>query len=192
MAIVNQAKREINAKIVYFGPEGAGKTTAMRYAYDRIKPSLRGDLKIVPASGSELVFFDFSPFEQTLSGGYRLRLHIYTLHGNSINPAAWKMTLKGADGLLIMGDASPGMLAATQQSILQLKDFFGGYGIALDELPSVLQMNKSDLCDNIAASRVDQMAASLGVAGISGSFSSAQTGQGVLEALTSWNRSGIR
>lgn len=188
MAIVNHAKREINAKIVYFGHEGAGKATAMRYVYDRIKPSLRGEFKIVPAGGSDLVFFDFRPFEQTLSGGYRLCLHVYTLHGKVINPAAWKMTLKGTDGVVIIGDAAPGMLAAMQQSILQLKELLSGYGMALDSLPAVLQLNKADLCGNPAAGHVEQIAASLGIGGTAGFFSAALTGQGVLEALTGLSR----
>ena len=62
MALVHHAKREINAKIVYYGPESAGKATSLRYVYDRIKPTLRGNLKTVPVSGSSLLFFDFSPF----------------------------------------------------------------------------------------------------------------------------------
>ena len=93
MAIINNAKREINAKIVYYGHEGAGKGTSLRYLYGRIKPSLRGELKTLLASGGSLLFFDFSPFEQTVFGGYRIRFHIYTLPGKVNNPAAWKMTL---------------------------------------------------------------------------------------------------
>ncbi|OGU00287.1 MAG: hypothetical protein A2079_02095 [Geobacteraceae bacterium GWC2_48_7] len=188
MAIVNHAKREINAKIVYFGPEGAGKATAIRYAYDRIKPSLRGELKSVSASGSDLLFFHFKPFEQTLSGGYSLYLNIYTLHGKVTHPAAWKMTLKGADGVVIMGDVSPGMLTATKLGILQLRDILSGYGVALDDLPCVLQMNKADLCESPATGQIGQLAVSLGVGEITSSFSNGKTGQGVLEALTILSR----
>lgn len=188
MAIVNHAKREINAKIVYFGPEGAGKATAMRYVYDRIRPSLRGDLKSISGSGSDLLFFNFRPFEQTLSGGYSLFLNIYTLHGKVTHPAAWKMTLKGADGVVMMGDASPGMLAATKQSILQLKDILSGYGVALDDLPGVLQMNKADLSESSTSGPIEQLTVSLGIGEITGSFSNGKTGQGVLEALTILSR----
>src|SRR5690242_6071973 len=102
MALVNHTKREINAKIVYYGPEKAGKATSLRYVYDRVKPELRGAMKAVPASGSSLLFFDFSPFDLPVFEGYRLRLHIYTLQGVVANPAAWKMTLKGVDGLVIV------------------------------------------------------------------------------------------
>lgn len=188
MAIINHAKREINAKIIYFGPEGAGKATAMRYVYDRIKPALRGELKNVPASGSDLIFFDFRPFEQTLSGGYSLYLHIYTLHGKVNHSAAWKMTLKGADGVVILADTSPGMLTATHESILQLREILSGYGMSLDELPCVLLMNKADLSESLAEEHLDQVTASLGVNGMSSFLSSAKTGQGILEALTALSR----
>ncbi|HEX9078618.1 MAG TPA: gliding-motility protein MglA, partial [Desulfuromonadaceae bacterium] len=79
MAIINHAKREINAKIVYFGHEGAGKGTSLQYVYSRIKPSLRGELKVLPTAGSALLFFDFTQFEQPLFNGYRIRFQIYTL-----------------------------------------------------------------------------------------------------------------
>ena len=96
MAIVNHTKREINAKIVYYGPEGAGKGTSLRYVYDRIKTSLRGELKILPTAGSALLFFDFSPFEQPVFNGYRIRFHIYTLQGKVANPAAWRNVLRSS------------------------------------------------------------------------------------------------
>src|SRR6185369_12107232 len=102
MALVNHAKKEINAKIVFYGPAGSGKSTALNYIYSRIKPSLRGDLKTVPAGADNLFLFDFSPFEAPLPDGYRVRMHVYTLAGNVTNPATWKMTLKGADGVIIM------------------------------------------------------------------------------------------
>lgn len=188
MAIVNHAKREINAKIVYFGPEGVGKATALRYIYDRIRPALRGALKTVQASGSDLLFFHFKPFEQTLAGGYGLYLNIYTLHGKVSNPAAWKMTLKGADGVVIMGDISPGMLSVTKEGIFQLKDILSGYGMSLEDLPRVLQINKSDLWEDQTTDLIDQLAVSSGAGRITSILSNGRTGEGVLEALTTLSR----
>ncbi|OGT97056.1 MAG: hypothetical protein A2X80_02420 [Geobacteraceae bacterium GWB2_52_12] len=184
MAIVNHAKREINAKIVYYGPADAGKTTSLRYVYDRIKPSLRGDFKTLPASGSSLLFFDFSPFEQPVFAGYRLRIHVYTLQGKVANPAAWKMTLKGADGLMIVADASAeGTLL--QQSVVEVRDYMGAYGIGLDAIPVVLQLNKGDLAvslDPLAVAR------EVGVAGLSATVTTATKGDGILEAVTTLSR----
>lgn len=185
MAIVNHAKREINAKIVYYGHESAGKGTSLRYVFDRIKPTLRGELKIQPTAGSTLLFFDFSPFEQPIFGGYRIRFHIYTLHGKVANPASWKMTLKGTDGLVFVADASPGALPATQQSLSQVRDFLNAYGVGLHDIPMVLQFNKADQVGQISAS---ELAASLGLADCSACLTTATAGEGVLEALSQLSR----
>ncbi|MFA7061475.1 MAG: ADP-ribosylation factor-like protein [Pedobacter sp.] len=185
MAIVNHAKREINAKIVYYGHESAGKGTSLRYVFDRIKPTLRGELKIQPTTGSTLLFFDFSPFEQPVFGGYRIRFHIYTLHGNVTNSAAWKMTLKGTDGLVFVADASPGALPATQQSLSQARDFMNAYGVGLHDIPMVLQLNKADQVGQVSAA---ELASNLGLADCSACLTTATTGEGVLEALSQLSR----
>lgn len=185
MAIVNHSKREINAKIVYFGHEGAGKGTSLRYVYDRIKPTLRGELKSLPTAGSALLFFDFTPFEQPVLDGYRIRFHIYTLHGRVANPAAWKMTLKGTDGLVFVADASVEGLPAAQQSLTQLRCFLNSYGVGLDDIPLVLQLNKADRTVRLSASEAASM---LGFAECDTCLTTALTGDGVLEALTTLSR----
>jgi signal recognition particle receptor subunit beta len=182
MAIVNHAKREINAKIVYYGHEGAGKGTSLRYIYDRIKPTLRGELKTQSTAGSNLVFFDFSPFEQPVYNGYRLRFHIYTLQGKVTNPAAWKMTLKGADGLVMVTDASQKELSAAKLSLSQLSDFMGGYGIELDDVPLVLQFNKAERAGKVTAL---ELASELGLVDRKARLTTAAGGDGVLEVLSS-------
>lgn len=185
MAIVNHSKREINAKIVYFGHEGAGKGTSLRYVYDRIKPSLRGELKCLPTAGSALLFFDFTPFEQPILDGYRIRFHIYTLHGRVANPAAWKMTLKGTDGLVLVADAAAEALPAARQGLTQLRDFLNSYGVGLDDIPLVLQLNKADRAGGVAAG---EAASQLGLAECDACLTTALNGDGVLEALTALSR----
>jgi signal recognition particle receptor subunit beta len=180
MAIVNHAKREINAKIVYYGHEGAGKGTSLRYIYDRIKPTLRGVFKTQATAGSKLVFFDFSPFEQPIYDGYRLRFHIYTLHGKITNKAAWKMTLKGADGLVIVADASKKELPDAQKSLLQLREFMSAYGVGLDDVQMVLQFNKADRAGQVTAS---ELASELGLMERKARLTNAASGDGVLDVL---------
>jgi signal recognition particle receptor subunit beta len=185
MAIINHAKREINAKIVYYGHEGAGKSTSLRYLYERIKPSLRGELKSQPASGGSLLFYDFSPFEQPVLSGYRVRFHIYTLPGRVNNPAAWKMTLKGADGLVLVMDAAPDALPSAHRSITQLRDYLTSYGRGLTDVPTVLQVNKADRAGLIDTAAI---AASLELGDVPVSLSAAHSGEGVLETFSILSR----
>lgn len=184
MALVNHAKREINAKIVYYGPEGGGKSTSLRYIHDRIRPALRGELKTLPSSGSTLLFFDFSPFEQQLYGGYRVRIHLYTLTGRVANPAAWKMTLKGADGLVVVTDVSEEGLSSARQSLVRLRGYLNSYGMGLDDMPLVLQLNKAEGWQGGKT----EISRSLGLAGCSVRTTSALSGDGVLDALATLSR----
>lgn len=182
MALVNHAKKEINAKIIYYGPAGCGKSTALNYIYSRIKPALRGELKSVPAGGDNLLFFDFSPFDAPLQDGYHVRLHIYTLTGPVTNPATWKMTLKGADGIVIMMDPSPDHFAEAQESVMQLRDYLSAYGVGLHETPAILQINES--CYSTGVIDDSELAFQLDLPAVMVCRSRAASGEGVLEALT--------
>ncbi len=186
MALVNHAKKEINAKIVYFGIAGSGKSTALTYIYSRIKTSLRGELKSVPAGSDNLLFFDFSPFETPLPHGYRVRLHVYTLTGVVTNPATWKMTLKGADGIIIMVNPAAEHTVETRESVSQLRDYLSAYGVGLHETPVVLQLNsfsREDRPDEAA-----EIIAALDLASVTACRSNSASGEGLLEALTTLSR----
>lgn len=185
MALVNHVKKEINAKIVYFGPAGCGKSAALSYIYSRIKPSLRGDLRTVPAGRDNLLLFDFSPFEAPLSHGYHVRLHIYTLTGAVTNPATWKMTLKGTDGVIIMVNPATGHAVEAQESVSQLRDFLSAYGVGLHDTPAVLQLNSSTPG---IPSDITEFASSLDLAALAAFRSNPDTGEGVLDALSTLSR----
>lgn len=134
MAVINHAKREINAKIVFFGPPGCGKGELFRFIHQRIKPSLCGPLKTMPAGQDSLLFFDYIPFEASSLDGYRIRFHLYTMTGPVSNPGTWKMTLKGVDGIALVTDG--GDDDATE-SLRVLRSMLAGYGRELHKLPRV-------------------------------------------------------
>lgn len=135
MAVINHAKREINAKIVYFGSPGCGKGKLFHFIHQRIKPSLCGPLKTMPAGSDTLLFFDYIPFENSSLDGYRIRFHLYTMTGPVTNPGTWKMTLKGLDGLAFVTTGAEAGGSAAAESLRVLRSMLAAYGKDLCSLP---------------------------------------------------------
>lgn len=178
MAVINHAKREINAKIVYYGPVAAGKGSLVRYIHQRIKPSLCGPLKSMPAGGDNLLFFEYQPFEQAILDGYQVRFHLYTLTGPVSNQGTWKMVLKGVDGVALVAEAGTEQEESTQQVLRALQGVLAGYGRDLRQLPCVLVSNKTDQADQRIDAGWGDAWKSLPVV-----RSSTRTGEGVVQAL---------
>lgn len=145
MALVNDVKREINAKIVYVGPKGAGKTTALRYIYGKLKPDYRSELKSSQLGDHQLVFFDFAYPQTVRPDGYSVRFHLYTILIGTGSLPPWKMLLKGADGLVFMADSTAAGLEDTIASSAQLYEALAHYGIRTGDLPISIQCTKGDL-----------------------------------------------
>jgi len=145
MALVNDAKKEINAKIVYLGPRGAGKATALHYIYSRLKPDCRSELKCMAAGEHQMLFFDFSYPLSRRSDGYTFRFHIYTLTTGSEATPPWKMLLKGADGVVLLADSAKERMYGNLESCVLLSDALGHYGLQPEDITLSLQCNKRDL-----------------------------------------------
>jgi len=145
MALVNDVKKEINAKIVYIGPKGAGKSTALRSIYSRLNPESRSDLKSMAIGGHHMLFFDFSYPLPLTKEGYAVRFHLYTIQAEGESPLPWKMLLKGVDGVVILADSSQGMTYANLESCAQLVDALAHYGMNCSDIPVSLQCNKKDV-----------------------------------------------
>lgn len=187
MAVINHAKREINAKIVYYGPPAVGKGSLFRYIHQRIKPTLCGPLKSMPAGGATLQFFDYLPFEQPGGDGYRIRFHLYTLTGAVDNPATWKMVLKGVDGLAIVLPADHERHDEGASLLRQLDGMLAAYGTSISLLPGVQLLHQVDKLEQ----RTDSVAATE-FAGRPLIRSSVVTGEGVLQALATLSQEVVR
>lgn len=180
MALINHAKKEINAKIVYFGAGHAGKATNLNFIYKKLKPDFRGQFKSMNVQGSRMLFFDFLPPGQGTVNDYAVRFHIYTVQGDVPQDSTWKMVLKGADGVVFVADASPARQAENHAALERLQTSLRGYGVSTENLPFIVQCNKYDMSDAVLTTTIQQ---SLGLGGVTFMKAAAGTGEGVLESL---------
>jgi len=181
MALVNDAKKEIHAKIVYFGPGESGKTTNLEYIYNKLKPEYRGKFKFMNTSSGRLVFFDFMRPELAGIGDYSVRFHIYTAPGNSVESGVWKNALKGADGIVFVADASPSRYQLNKDSLGTLMACLSSLEMEPGTIPCIFQYNKTDLADAVPE---EQMRVLLDTGDDRVIPSSAATGRGVLMTLS--------
>ena len=180
MALLNYKKKEINAKIVYFGAAQAGKATNLSFIFKKLKPDFRGQFKSMNVQECRMLFFDFLPSGQGKLGDYTVRFHVYTVQGDVPQDSTWKMVLKGVDGVIFVADASPARQADNQAAVDRLRACLRGHVLSPDELPLVVQCNKNDRADALSPQELQQ---SLGLAGYSVMPASAASGEGVLECL---------
>jgi len=180
MALVNHAKHEINAKIVYYGPGFSGKATNLNYIYRKLKPEHRGKLKTMNVGKDRMLFFDFTPAGHGKVGGYSVRFHVYSIIGEVTGSSAWKMVLKGADGVVFVADSAPERMTANLESLDNLKKIMRSYGKSIKDLPGVLQCNKHDIDPAVS---LDEMESALNYGCFTVMPAVAKRGEGVLESL---------
>jgi len=180
MSLVNHAKGEINVKIVYYGPVFSGKGTNLNYIYRKLKPEHRGQLKTMNVEKNRMLFFDFAPAGQGKLGDYSVRFHVYSIVGEVTGNTAWKMVLKGADGLVFVADSSRERMKANDESVVELRKIMRSYGMSIKDLPGVLQCNKRDMDSPVP---VEEMENALNYGGFTVMPAVAGKGEGVLESL---------
>ncbi len=185
MALFNYTSREINAKIVYYGPGLSGKTTNIKHVYEKIVPEKKGKLITLPTYGDRTLFFDFFPLEAGEIKGYKIRFHLYTVPGQVFYNATRKLVLKGADGVVFVADSQEDMRDSNLESINNLRRNLADHSINLDDFPFVIQYNKKDLPKVLSVEALNKM---LNPRGVPSFPASAATGEGVLETLTSISR----
>jgi len=180
VSFINYSSREINCKIVYYGPGLCGKTTNLQYIYRRTTPEQKGKLISLATETERTLFFDFLPLALGDIKGFRVRFHLYTVPGQVFYAASRKLILKGVDGVVFVADSQIERMEANMESLEDLKINLAEQGYDLEKLSFTIQHNKRDL-PNIAP--LDEMNTILNPNGIPWFEGVAMTGQGVFETL---------
>jgi signal recognition particle receptor subunit beta len=180
MSMINYASREINCKLVYYGPGLGGKTTNLEYVYSKVAPDTRGKL-ISPATEQErTLFFDFLPVDLGSIRGFKTRFHLYTVPGQVYYNASRRLILKGVDGLVFVADSQAERMDANIAALENLYENLSDYGYDPANLPIVLQWNKRDLPNAVP---VEELRRQLNPMGLQEYEGVAVEGTGVFDTL---------
>jgi signal recognition particle receptor subunit beta len=180
MSFINYLSREINCKIVYYGPGLCGKTTNLQYIYNRTNPDAKGKMISLATETERTLFFDFLPLEIGEIRGFKTRFHLYTVPGQVFYDASRKLILKGVDGVVFVADSQMLRAEANIESMDNLRTNLAEQGYNLDTLPYVIQYNKRDMP---AVSPVEELRSMLNPHAVPDFNAVATTGEGVFETL---------
>ena len=180
MSFINYAAREINVKIVYYGPGLCGKTTNLQYIFEKSSPQQKGKLISLATETDRTLFFDFLPLDLGAVRGFKTRFHLYTVPGHVFYDASRKLILKGVDGVVFVADSQEARMDANAESLRNLEDNLRENGFELKTIPYVLQFNKRDLPSAVL---VDDMYRLLNFKGEPTFEAVAVKGMGVFETL---------
>ena len=157
MTFINYVAREINCKIVYYGPGLGGKTTNLQYIYGITSPENRGKLISLATETERTLFFDFLPLDLGQIRGYRTRFHLYTVPGQVFYDASRKLILRGVDGVVFVADSQEERLDANLESLSNLDENLKEQGYDLQKIPYALQLNKRDLPNAMPAAELTKL-----------------------------------
>jgi signal recognition particle receptor subunit beta len=180
MSFINYSSREINCKIVYYGPGLCGKTTNLQHIYTKTNPDMKGKMISLATETERTLFFDFLPLALGQIRGFKTRFHLYTVPGQVFYDASRKLILKGVDGVVFVADSQVERMEANLESIDNLKANLAEQGYDLTKIPLVIQYNKRDLPN---AAPLDEMRRMLNPRGNPDFEAAAPVGRGVFETL---------
>jgi hypothetical protein len=180
MSFINYSSREINCKLVYYGPGLGGKTTNLQFIYARTSPEAKGKMISLATETERTLFFDFLPLSLGEIRGFKTRFHLYTVPGQVFYDASRKLILKGVDGVVFVADSQNERMEANIESLENLRLNLTEQGYNLDKLPFIIQYNKRDLPN---AAPLDEMRQLLNPTGVPEFEACATTGVGVFETL---------
>jgi len=180
MSFINYASREINCKIVYYGPGLGGKTTNLQYIYNKTNPTAKGKMISLATETERTLFFDFLPLALGEIRGFKVRFHLYTVPGQVFYDASRKLILKGVDGIAFVADSQIERMDANMESIDNMKINLQEQGYDITDMPYILQYNKRDLPN---AASVVELKRALNPNGVPDFEAVATIGTGVFETL---------
>ncbi len=180
MSFINYSSREINCKIVYYGPGLCGKTTNLHYIYKKTNPDSKGKMISLATETERTLFFDFLPLALGEIRGFKTRFHLYTVPGQVFYDASRKLILKGVDGVVFVADSQVERMEANIESVENLRGNLSEQGYNLDTIPYVIQYNKRDLPNVVP---VAEMRRALNPRGVPDFESIASEGGGVFDTL---------
>lgn len=180
MAVINVARREIEVKVVYYGPAFSGKTTNVEILYRIVPATQRGELHSLRTAQDRTLFFDYVPVELGEIAGFKARYKLFTVPGQVYYKETRRVVLQGADAVVFVADSSPDRAQANLDALVDLEENLQAQNLDLASIPLVLQLNKRDVADALAA---DAMAADLNPFGVPVVEAIASEGRGVLETL---------
>lgn len=182
MTFINYASKEINCKVVFYGPGLCGKTTNLQYIYSKTSPDAKGKMISLATEADRTLFFDFLPLDLGSIRGFTTRFHLYTVPGQVFYDASRKLILKGVDGVIFVADSQEERMEANIESIRNLEDNLKDHGFDLGIIPYALQFNKRDLPTSMP---VDEMYRTLNYKREPTFEAIATTGVGVFDTLKS-------
>ena len=180
MSFINYASREINCKIVYYGPGLCGKTTNLQFIYQKTAPEAKGKMISLATETERTLFFDFLPLALGEIRGFKTRFHLYTVPGQVFYDASRKLILKGVDGVVFVADSQEERMDANLESLDNLRFNLQEQGYDLDKLPYVIQYNKRDLPYIIP---LEELRKDINLTNVPDFEACATVGEGVFETL---------
>jgi mutual gliding-motility protein MglA len=180
MVLVSYTGKEINAKLVFYGPGLCGKTTNLEYIYGSIPSNSRGKMVSMKTKTERTLFFDFLPIELGELAGFKTRFLLYTVPGQVYYNATRKLVLKGVDAIVFVADSGRGKMEENLESFENLRENLSEHGLSLDEIPYVIQYNKRDLPDVYS---VEELDAELNKQGVPSFEAVATKGDGVFDTF---------
>lgn len=180
MSFVNYNTKEVNCKIVYYGPGLGGKTTNIQYVYKKTSGENKSDIITLNTENERTLFFDFLPLELGQIRGFNTRFHLYTVPGQAFYEASRKLILRGVDGIVFVADSQVEKMEANLASLQNLESNLVEQGYQIENIPLVMQWNKRDLPN---AMPIEELESKLNKYNSPSFEATASTGQGVFETL---------